>query len=759
LTTFLTYTAFGLVVGAIYAIAASGLVLTYATSGIFNFAHGAQAMLGAFTYYQLNVAWDLPTWLSLVLVLGVLGPGMGLLLHTVVMRRLRDTEPVTRVVVTVAILLGLVAFSQWVWDPNESRIPPMLFGVGNTLTVVGVTLRYHQVLCLVIAFVLAIALRILFLRTRLGVLMRATVDDADLLRLTGHDPERASALAWTLSSVLAVLAGVLITPVIGGTLEATALTLLVVDAFAAAVFGRLRSIPLTFVGATVLGLAGTYLVAYAPTAWAWAGNLQRALPMVVLFAVLLFLPQDRLRGAATRSRERYKAPTVRRAGIWAVIFIGAVFAFRALLDDAGVGILIVGITFAIIALSITLLTGYAGELNLAPLAFAAVATIVAFHLGADGDGAEARMSLGGLVAGVVVAAGSGVLVALPALRLRGLYLALATLAFGVFTSMMLLRDTLPHTVFGRTFTIFPSGNILVPPLQVGPVDLGDQDTFLLVVSAVFAVLGVVLVALRRSGYGRRLTAMKDSPAATATLGQRLILLKLSVFAVSTAIAGLGGIFMSMAVTSVAMDSFGLTVSLALVMLTVVSGIGYVSGALVGGLVAGAGSTAIVMLLNGVATEHPEYADGLTLVSHLVLVSVALVGVSVAKNPSGFLHDLFAGYRQLAGAPEVRNAGVLVQIMLYALTWFDVMGTALLVALSAALWLGLPRIGAALRPAKLGLPARPAPPELIGIDVDYPEDLVARLDHQLGTGSAAVPSQPRPAPARRRVIEEAGRAPA
>ncbi len=106
----------------------------------------------------------------------------------------------------------------------------------------------------------------MFTRTRSGVAMRGVVDDPDLLRLNGHDPERLAALSWVLGSTLAVLAGILVTPISGGTLEANMLTLLVIDAFAAAMFGRLRSIPRTFVGALFLGLAATYVLAYFPTA-------------------------------------------------------------------------------------------------------------------------------------------------------------------------------------------------------------------------------------------------------------------------------------------------------------------------------------------------------------------------------------------------------------------------------------------------------------------------------------------------------------
>ncbi|GAB2843496.1 hypothetical protein GCM10022221_48400 [Actinocorallia aurea] len=726
MTTFLTYTALGLVLGAVYAIAASGLVLTYNTSGVFNFAHGAQAMIGAFTYYQLDVTWDLPAGVALLLVLGVLGPGMGRLQHALIMRGLRDTEQITRIVVTIAIMLGLVAFAQWIWDPEEPRVPEMFFGVDRTVSVFGVVLRYHEVICLVIALVLAVALRTLFVRTRLGVLMRATVDDPDLLRLAGHDPDRVSAAAWMLGSTLAVLAGVLITPVVGGPLEANALTLLVIDAFAAALFGRLKSIPLTFLGAIVLGLLNSYLVGYAPTEWPWVGNLRQALAMIILFAVLLMFRHERLRGTATRARERAEPPTVRRAALWGAAFVILVLAFRQIIDDSSVGVLTLGIAFAVIALAQTLLTGYAGEVNLAPLAFAAIATIAAFHVGIEGQGLDARLSIGGLAAGVVAAVVTGALVAIPALRLRGLYLALATLAFGVLVSTMVLRDIQEHTVFGKTFALFPNGNLLFPRLTVGPVDLADDDVFLLFSAVVFAGLGVGLVAIRNSGYGRRLTAMKDSPAASAMLGQRLLWLKLSVFACSTAIAGLGGILMAMALTSVTKEHFVFTISLSLVMLGVVGGIGYVSGALFAGLVAGAGLTAVTAMLGGAATAHPEFADSLGVVSHLVLVSAAVAGIGVARSPSGFLHDLFTAHRKLASAPYLRYGGLAAQVVLYALAWWGVLSTAAFIVLSAVLWFGLPSLG-----ARSPQQARETPPELVGVDEPLTPGVVHRIDDRLG----------------------------
>ena len=743
MTVFLTYTALGLVIGAIYSIAACGLVLTYNTSGIFNFAHGAQAMIGAFVYYQVNTTWGVPAIPSVIIVIGVLGPGMGILLHRYVMKGLGNTETVTKIVVTVAIMLGLVRLSQSLWPIGDDFRYPQQFFAGHQITVFDVTLSVHEVLCLVIALVLAVGLRLLFTRSRLGLLMRATVDDPDLLRLAGHDPERASALAWMLGSTLAVLAGVLITP-INGTLEANILTLIVADAFAAALFGRLRNIPLTFVGAIVLGLAGSYFTGYAPGSWWWAANLEAALPMVVLFLVLLFLPHDRLRTTALRSRERYEVPTTRRAAMWAVVFVVATFLLSRVFDDKGDVYLITGIAFAIIALSVTLLTGYAGETNLAPLAFAAVATIVAFHVGAHGLDQDARLTITGVLAGTAVAAVAGALVALPALRLRGLYLALATFAFGIIVSSTVLQYISPHSWFGHRFTAFPQSSIQLPLLKIGGLDFANQTTFLICVSILFGALSVGVIALRNGALGRRLAAMKDSPAAAATMGERLLVLKLSVFTLSTAIAGIGGIFMAMAVSlpsvqgRVTADSFGFVASLSLVMLVVVGGIGYVSGALFSGIVTGV----LLLVMTLPIDSASSYAHARTWATDVLNVGAALIGVLVARNPSGLARPFFAAQRRLAGAHEARWAAAGIQVVLYLLALTGVLTTVPFLILSGLLWLLLPRVAARIWPERVHPPGwtRPVPLELTGVDAAYPTDIAAQLDKQLGL---ALPRASRP----------------
>lgn len=734
--TFVTFTILGLVLGSVYAIAASGLVLTYNTSGIFNFAHGAQAMLGAFLYWQLKYGWDLPTPVALVITVGVAGPLMGLLLYALIMRGLRDTAEVTKIVVTVSIMLGMLALSQWFWHPEDPRTMKMFFGDESRVSFFGATIHTHEIICPVAAVLIAVGLRFLFTRTRVGVSMRGVVDDPDLLRLNGHNPERIAAFSWALGSTLAVLAGILVTPISGGTLEANMLTLLVIDAFAAAMFGRLRSIPRTFVGAIVLGLAGTYVLGYFPAEWTWTSNLRVSLPMIALFVVLIVLPQDRLRGAAVRTRERYSVPSVRKAVAWGVALIVIVYLIRLLMVESAITTLTLGVSFAIIALSLTLLTGYAGEMNLASVSFGAISTIVAFHFGISGTGLAARMNIWGLIFGTLAAAIIGGLVALPALRLRGLYLALATMAFGVFLSNMVLRDTTEHELFGVKFSIFTGGSLVIPPIKIGPLDLSNQTTFLMTATSLFVVLAIGVIALRNSGYGRRLAAMKDSPAASAMLGQNLVKLKLSVFMLSAGIAGLGGILMSSAIGAVSNENFSIMISLTILMLTVVAGIGYVTGAFFGGLMAGVGFAVIMVSFNNLASAQPELEGLWTFMGHLAAVSPALIGMGVGKNPSGSVHDVIEGYRRLRSAKPVLVGGAAIVALAYVLALTGVLGNWWFATIAIVTVFMLPVVGQMVMPeAVLGKEAAAAaqgvPPEEVGIDEPYTEESLAALDRELG----------------------------
>jgi len=745
---FLTYTIFGLVLGGVYGIAASGLVLTYNTSGIFNFAHGAEAMLGAFLYWEVrfNLHWPAP--IALIAVLGVFGPLMGGFLYVAIMRGLRNTAEVTKIVVTVALMLGMLYLSQWVWNPVTPRTEQQFFGPRSNVHIFGAQVSTHELIALGVAVAIAVGLRLLFYRTRVGVAMRGAVDDPNLLELNGLNPQRLAALSWVMGAFLAVLAGILVTPISGGALEANALTLLIIDAFAAAMFGRLRSVPRTFVGALVLGLAANYVLAYFPKTWQWTSDFRISLPMIILFAVLIVLPQSRLRGAALRTRERAHLPTVRTAVLAGGALVAIVVLLRQLMVDSDVTTLTIGMCFAIIALSLTLLTGYAGEINLAAVSFGAIGTLIVFHLGIVGHGQAARTEVWAVVCGVATAAAVGGLIALPALRLRGLYLGLATMAFGVFLTDMILMDVNPHKLplLHTKFSLFSSGagigSLIMPAIKVGPLDLHDGTTFLVTATVVFVLIGIGLIALRNSSYGRRLTAMKDSPAASATLGQNLVKLKLSVFMLSAAIAGLGGILMAQAFGSVTSDNFIIFISLSLMMLTVVFGIGYVSGALLGGVMSGVGFGLVVATFNSLAEHHASFHGLYATLAHIAAVSPALIGIGVGRSPSGAVHDIIESYRPLRDARPVIVGGVALEALLYALALAGVLTNWWFAILTIALVLLLPVIGQMAAPAAFYPPEKLAemrarvPIELQGIDTAYTPELRDALDRSLGIDTTA-----------------------
>jgi ABC-type branched-subunit amino acid transport system permease subunit len=401
-----------------------------------------------------------------------------------------------------------------------------------------------------------------------------------------------------------------------------------------------------------------------------------------------------------------------------------------------------------------LLTGYAGEINLAVLSFGAIGAIVVHHFGVSGSGGGARSTLFGYAAAAVVCALVGALVALPSLRLRGLYLALSTMAFGVFVSNMLLREITERKLplLHTRFSIFPSGNLGVPRPRFGPVDLVAMPTFLMFVTVLFAVLGVGLVVLRHSSYGRRLTAMKDSPAASATLGQSMVSLKLSVFMLSAAIAGVGGALMTAQIGSANIDRFDIFLSLSLLMLTVVGGIGYVSGALFGGLAAGVLFVTLQNTFDKLGVDHPDLEGLFEFLANLTLVLPALMGVSIGRNPTGAVERIVVDFEPvrrvrpvLVGAIAAVGAGyLLARNGAISNWWFVVIVLAVVAAMPAAARTLAPAADATpgtAAPASPGAGARgDVPLELVGVSRPYTAADGAMLDAALGldgrTGSRA-----------------------
>ncbi|MER5756419.1 ABC transporter permease [Streptomyces sp. NPDC002088] len=637
---FLTFGVVGLTTAAIYAVVGSGLVLTYTTAGVFNFAHGAAGMLSAFAYWQLAFGWGWPVPLALAVVLLVLAPAFGLLVERVLMRPVQSLGEAERLVMAVALLTGCIALARWIWDPNAARPLRPFFADEPAIDLGPAAVTWHQALTLAVAVLVAAGLWVLLNRTRAGTEMRACVDDRALAGLAGASPQRAARLAWVLGTQLAAIGGILIAPMVA--LDAQQLSLLIVSAYTAAVFGRLRSLPLTFLGALVVGCLESYLTGYLPQN-DYLPGLRLAAPALLLFLALIVFPHRRLRG---RERRLVQVPLPTARGT--LVFAGCVLLFAVFLATVldSEELISYGPLFAlgVVALSYVPLAGFAGQISLCQLGIAGIGAVVWGHLGEQGQ-------LWALPVAVLVAAAVGALIAVPALRLSGIYLALGTAAFAVVLDRWVF--TMPSfEVLGIRVALFDQGSVEVH----GPDLFGWQltsDTELLLFSAVvLALVSLAIAWLRRGRFGRALIALRDSEAAYATLGGRPLGAKVAVFTLSAAIAGLGGALYGMQQRTITAEQFNLVANLPVLLIAVIGGLGAVGT----GLFTGLSYVAPPQLLG-------HFGNWAQDVSTLL---IALAGMGLAHSPSGIVPRMRADWTPLTRDRQLFPATGAVLALLWAL---------------------------------------------------------------------------------------------
>lgn len=603
MSAFLSFVIFGLFTGAAYAIAASGLVLTYSTTRIFNIGHGAIGMVLAFVYWDLSQRQDLPTWLALALTLLVVGPVLGMLVYQLQLRGFADAPLAMTLVATLGVFVGLIGVAQVIWPPTPRIAPPFFEAAG--FDVVGVFVTWHQVATVLLSGVVALGLYLLLNRSRTGAAMRAAVDNRDLLLLLGGRPQLISTLAFAIAASLAGLAGILLTPDLG--LDYYQLTFLVVNAYAAAMFGKLTNLPRTFVGALTLGVLQSLAVGYLPSSSISTG-LRDAIPTLFLFAILVLLPQAPLRVGQVRGMVSPRVPSMRRALAWGLVLLVVVALLVTGISRANVLLVGLALVYGLLMLSMLLLTGYAGYVSLCQLTFAGVGAVV--YARADIPGVAA------VVTAVLVAAAVGALVALPVLRLTGLYLALATMAFG------LLMDKL---VFTSDLGFGDLGGLTAGRPSLAGLDLTGDGAFVFTTAVLFVALAVALLAVRRARLGRILVAIRDSPAACSTLGLNMNWLRVGVFAASAGIAGLSGAMFAGLRGTISTDDFMLFASLSMVLVAFAWGITTVTGALV--------AATFLMFM-------PVAADVSPLAGAFTFLFIGFGAAFLAWEPNGVVNRLF-----------------------------------------------------------------------------------------------------------------------
>jgi branched-chain amino acid transport system permease protein len=617
---FISFVIAGLVTGSIYAVTASGLVVTYKSTGVFNFAHGAVGMLMAYLYWQLWQGWGWNPVLSLVIVLFVVAPAFALLVERVLMRPLYGAALSTMIVVTLGLFLVLYGLVSTIWDQTITRNLPQWF-LGDQVTVFGVTLTYEDLITIGCAVVVALALWALFRLTRVGVSMRAVVDDPSLASLTGARTNRIAGFAWIVGFMLAGLAGILLAP--GSGMSIAILSELVIFGYAAAIVGRLSSLPYTFLGAMILGVGESLSVGYVPASY--LNYVTEALPMGLLIVALLLLPQSKLTvGRVVRLRPP-KPASLRSTVIGGLLLVAVTLLVGALVTGNNLFACGLALTIGIGSLSLVLLSGYGGQVWLCQFTFMGLGAWAMTKVG-GGD------SVLGVLAAIGLCAAAGGILALPAIRLRALYMALATLAFAVLMDQLFFTNP----------SVLPSGSMTVGRPVIFGMHFTTDRAFMVFVAIVFAFCLVGVGALRRGPFGRRLVAMSDSQAACATVGMNIIRTRLVAFVVAGGLAGLSGALYGGMSRVVSFSQFSFVESLVLFVAVALAGITVLTGAVWAGL-----AVALLPVLTTWVTAHVW--SGL---SGLTYIGFGAGIIAVGRNPYG----LGLLYIRLDEWREARRAG-------------------------------------------------------------------------------------------------------
>lgn len=557
----------GLASGAVIGMAAMGIVFTYKVSRVVNFAYGAIAMFCAYCYWQFRFEWGWTPYLSLPLTIVIIPAALALLSERFVYRRLSGTSVFARSAASIGVLLALFGLSQYFWhdDIANARIKAPLFQNKKIFSVLGTNISQQQVGIVACVAAVVLLLFVLLRFTTTGIALRAVVVNRDLAELRGISAVKVTQVAWIISYCLAAFAGVLFSAIIGG--DATTLTLIVIASLAAGALGGLVSLPLAVVGGLVLGLASELVRGYQPKGELWS-QARLTIPFLVLLVALVLRARalsgrDHAEGRTALLHDLAGAAYARHPNLKAlaprVALVLVVGVFLKLINyDFGIVLVSSGVAYGIIFLSYRVFTATTGMVSLAQGAFAGIGAFTVAGL-STGPGPDLPFAVA-LVVGGLVAGAAGVLVALPTIRLRGIFLALATIAFAQLVESVLF--TRP------SFTGGFSGKQLLRPWG-----FESNFAYFLLLLAVFCVAGYLCERFQYSVVGRELQADLGSSAGARSIGIRPERGRLVAFALAAMLAGMGGALLAAQVEYTAPADWGLILAFVWLVLVASGGLG------------------------------------------------------------------------------------------------------------------------------------------------------------------------------------------
>jgi branched-chain amino acid transport system permease protein len=581
----------GLVAGCITAISALGLVLTYKSSRVFNFAHGAIAYSIAVFYYYLTRRNGWSIEIAAPFTILVVAPLLGLLLYLALFRQLTHASPTVRLVSTIGLWVALPALiailfpfvTEEVFQPEGLvHNPPE----PQFLKVFGTYLNTNQFVVIVSAVVIVVVTSVVLRFTPIGLATRATVDQPRNAEIAGVNTEAVTAGSWMVGVMLAGFAGVLLAPIVG--LGVVQFTILLVGSFAAVVIGKMSSLPLTFLGAIVIGLMQQLWVKVAPEHGFFATGVSPSIPFVVMLVFLIyysFTSSDLRREAFEIDRRRSggvhgDAPPLPASHGWrrvagpavaavALALLPVIFNDFWIFEQFWIGVFTQGLALAIIFLSYTMVTGEGGLISLCQITLAGIGAFAAARFISDAG----FPVWAAILVGAVIAVPFGLLVALPSLRIGDLYLALLTLGFALLMEQFFWNRP--------EYDNFGAGRLLPRPFGL---QITDRIQMYALLAVVFAVIALLIINLKRATAGLVFASIRSSESASATTGISIVRAKLILFATSAFVAGLGGALYASVVGSATTQSFNALVGIVWLAIVVTWGVRSVVGALLAGMI-------------------------------------------------------------------------------------------------------------------------------------------------------------------------------
>ncbi|MEX2539393.1 MAG: hypothetical protein WD646_12165, partial [Actinomycetota bacterium] len=561
----------GTITGITYGLLAVGLVLVFRSNRLINFAHGEIGALGAAAMGVAVVEWHIPYWVALPGALA-LAAAVGATAEVAVVRRLRNVPNLMSIVATLGVAQFLLLFSFIINEqaragqlyPQPSGFPS--FDVGA----LRVTPAYFGML--VLTPVLVIALTLFLRKSRFGIAIRGSADNADAARMAGVSAGRMSTLSWAIAGAVSAFTAILIFPTRGFITGETLGPSLLLRALAAAVIARMRSLPIALAAGVGVGILEQELL------WNFTGGglVEAALFVAILLALLL---QPRATG---REEEKGSWASVQPWAplgeglrkIWAIRNLSWILAgvglvasvlIAAVTTNATSIVLVVILAFGLVGVSLGIVTGLAGQLSLGQFAVAAMGAVASSTVVAQ----TGNFPLGFLTAGLT-AAGVSALIGLPALRIRGLMLAVATLSFALAAQSWLLT---------QDWTLSDGEDPGRPIIGSNVLDTGKEYYLF---ALIFLVIGLFIARnVWRSGFGRRLRAVRDNEDNARAFTIPTTFVKLQAFAVAGFIAGIGGAMYGHALSRLSSTAFPVGASIDIVAMSVLGGIGILAGPLIG----------------------------------------------------------------------------------------------------------------------------------------------------------------------------------